>query len=57
VILTRYNALSIAELLRELEDKRMYSELVEELCQRLENLALRCPVCDADILKAKRGLE
>jgi hypothetical protein len=45
------------DLLQALEDKRQYSDLIEELCQRIENSGAECPVCNADIRIAKRDLK
>lgn len=51
-VITKYDGLSNAELLRMLHDKREYSELIDELCKRIESYAVdTCPVCDADIQK------
>lgn len=58
-ILTVYHNTPTEELIRSLEDKRCYSPIIEELCQRLENgdcvdshdvqTRAQCPVCEAEL--------
>ena len=55
--ITKYNGLSNRELLAQLEGVRTYSPVVEELCQRLENVGVECPVCEADLNRANKELE
>lgn len=54
---TKYHNLTVVELLREVDDVRHYSPIIEELCQRLENIGETCPVCEADLYKAFKELE
>ena len=54
---TRFRNLSNKELLLSLNAKRDHSEIIEELCQRLEveikkpnkDNAIHCPVCEAKL--------
>lgn len=55
--ITKYNNLSNRELLAQLENVRPFSPVVEELCQRLENVGVECPVCEADLNRANKELE
>jgi hypothetical protein len=54
--ITKHRLLTNAELLQQLSDKRFYSDIIEELCQRIESLAGTCPVCDADLELARKDL-
>lgn len=53
--LTKYSQLSNRELLRELNDVRSFSPVVEELCLRLEHTGSECPVCEADLEQHARS--
>jgi hypothetical protein len=55
--ITKYNHLSNRELLAQVESVRDYSPVIEELCQRLENVGGECPVCEADLTRANKELE
>lgn len=54
-ILTAYARFSNEELLTELSNKRKYSQLLEELCQRVEQSIKDkwCPICEGNIEKCK----
>jgi hypothetical protein len=56
-MITKYQGLTQRELLNELESVRQYSPIIEELCTRLENHGEECPVCEADLTRARRELE
>jgi hypothetical protein len=48
--ITKYAGYSNPELLQLLSDKREYSEVIDELCKRVETDAVdTCPICDGDI--------
>lgn len=54
--LTDYRTYTNSELLSACETKRQYSQIIEELCQRLETfndkvreLKVECPVCEAEL--------
>lgn len=53
---TKMHHLTNADILREVDDKRQYSPVIDELCQRLETMALICPCCEADIVEAAKEL-
>lgn len=55
--ITKYSQFSNRELLGEFDILRQYSPIIEELCQRVENVGVECPVCEADLTKAARELE
>jgi hypothetical protein len=60
--ITKYASFSNEELLSQLDAKRQHSQIIDELCSRLEkvssgtlivdgaNKAVRCPVCEAELL-------
>lgn len=56
--LTKYQGLSDAELLQGLEENRAHSDVIEELCLRIElrepkfvsgSYRVECPVCEAEL--------
>ena len=57
-MITKYHGLSLEELLRQVQDKRV-SPIIEELCTRLEDYAdaeddsggvtMSCPVCEVEL--------
>ena len=56
---TKYSTLSLDELLRLVEDRRSQSPIIDELCNRLENVTasvlpdsntrVECPICEANL--------
>jgi hypothetical protein len=57
-LLTKYTNLPDADLIRQLEEARLHSPIIEELCLRLEvkppeydgyQTSVTCPVCEASL--------
>ena len=55
--MSRYRTLSDEELLSEFDSKRQHSDVIDELCERLERSTkeisdqeIDCPICNATIL-------
>lgn len=46
---TKYRPYSTEELLQLCAEKRALSPLIEELCQRIEENPIVCPVCEAEL--------
>jgi hypothetical protein len=56
-MITKYRNLTNAELLNRLDEARLHSPIIEELCARMEVKSRAiCPVCEADLTKIKDEL-
>lgn len=56
-MLTKYETMPTQDLLRQLEDKREFSPIIDELCNRLEKPYKEiCPVCEANLEEAGKEL-